>query len=99
MSLINDALLKARAQAALRDGQIDLREALDRVDEVVARIADRSRELADDALDLAPFLNLQFAPAVAEFDHGEWLYINRRPGRRSVVDDAAHGATGLGLHW
>ncbi len=58
---------------------------------------DQRRELIEDPCDLLLFGDLGLAPGVPELDGDERLHEQGLAAARSVVDDALHPGTGLGL--
>ena len=67
-------------ESRLRLRQVNLAEATNGVVDVLGRVADGTRDLAEDALHLVALLHLQFAPPVGEVNDHERFDVDRLAG-------------------
>ena len=84
------------ARRSLARARSILGEAFDAAQERISLLANFLAQSAQDAFDLALFLENQRAPAIGHLDDRQGLDEERRSAGRLVVHDAGHLAAGLG---
>ncbi len=71
--------------------EVDLGQTFDAAGQLVGLLADFLAQRAQDAFDLALFVQAQRAPAITHLDGGQRLHEQGRPTRRLIGDDP-HGS-------